>query len=298
MLINRLKSRARSFWADTSGTVTLEFVLAMPILFWTFMASYVFFDGYRQSAVNLKAAYSNWGKEVNFCAPSNNFHPLNPQVLLAGRGIWTADNEESGLGFTIDSRYTGRFGGTSSATPLAAGVAALVKSANPELTAIEIQDILEKTTDKIEDPNPDPVPPLNPCTMCIAMVVSRRSSSLRTASKVFSDSSREALYPNAQLLPRPSCSKIILSLRSGGHRKCCTTFGSLSTKIAAGRCLVGSDKPDPVALRTAKEEDADEEGADLPVVFVVVSNAEVVAKGNSRVWWKPCRICIQNSSPI
>ncbi len=58
MLINRLKSRARSFWADTSGTVTLEFALAMPILFWTFMASYVFFDGYRQSAVNLKAAYT------------------------------------------------------------------------------------------------------------------------------------------------------------------------------------------------------------------------------------------------
>ncbi len=58
MLINRLKSRVRAFWADTSGTVTLEFALAMPILFWTFMASYVFFDGYRQSAVNLKAAYT------------------------------------------------------------------------------------------------------------------------------------------------------------------------------------------------------------------------------------------------
>lgn len=109
------------------------------------------------TSLNLKAAYSNWGKEVNFCAPSNNFHPINPQVRLAGRGIWTADNEESGLGFTIDSRYTGRFGGTSSATPLAAGVAALVKSANPNLTASEIQNILETTADKIEDTNPDPV---------------------------------------------------------------------------------------------------------------------------------------------
>lgn len=58
MLINRLKSRVRAFWEDTSGVVTLEFALAMPILFWSFMASYVFFDGYRQSAINLKAAYT------------------------------------------------------------------------------------------------------------------------------------------------------------------------------------------------------------------------------------------------
>ena len=53
-----LKNRLRAFWSDTSGNVTIEFCLAMPILFWTFMASYVFFDGYRQSAVNLKAAYT------------------------------------------------------------------------------------------------------------------------------------------------------------------------------------------------------------------------------------------------
>lgn len=58
MLIQRLKSRAAAFWEDTSGVVTLEFALAMPILFWSFMASYVFFDGYRQSTVNLKAAYT------------------------------------------------------------------------------------------------------------------------------------------------------------------------------------------------------------------------------------------------
>lgn len=109
------------------------------------------------TSLNSKAAYSNWGKEINFCAPSNNFHPINPQVRLAGRGIWTTDNEDSGLGFTIDSRYTGRFGGTSSATPLAAGVVGLVKSANPNLSATEILQIMETTADKIEDPNPDPV---------------------------------------------------------------------------------------------------------------------------------------------
>ena len=53
-----LKTRLKSFAADCSGNVTVEFVMAMPILFWCFMAGYVFFDGYRQSALNLKAAYT------------------------------------------------------------------------------------------------------------------------------------------------------------------------------------------------------------------------------------------------
>jgi len=109
------------------------------------------------NSLNKKSAYSNWGKEISICAPSDNFHPINPQVRLAGRGIWTTDNEETGLGFTIDSRYTGRFGGTSSATPLAAGVAALVKSANKDLSAKAIREILETTADKIIDNDADPV---------------------------------------------------------------------------------------------------------------------------------------------
>ena len=57
-MLTLVKSRLGAFWRDTSGNVTIEFVLAMPILFWTFMASYVFFDGYRQSSMNLKAAYT------------------------------------------------------------------------------------------------------------------------------------------------------------------------------------------------------------------------------------------------
>ena len=46
----------KRFRDDTTGAVTLEFVLVMPFLFWAFMATYVFFDGYRQSSLNLKAA--------------------------------------------------------------------------------------------------------------------------------------------------------------------------------------------------------------------------------------------------
>jgi subtilisin family serine protease len=107
------------------------------------------------TSMNLHSAYSNWGAEVNVCAPSNNFHPLNPQAFVPGRGIWTTDNEAMGAGFTSNSRFTGAFGGTSSATPLAAGMAALVRSANPSLTAAEVRGIIEQTADKIVDNNTD-----------------------------------------------------------------------------------------------------------------------------------------------
>lgn len=107
------------------------------------------------TSLNKHSAYSNWGKEVCVCAPSNNFHPLDPQAFVPGRGIWTTDNEAFGDGFTAHSRYTGQFGGTSSATPLTAGVAALVLSANPDLAAAEVKEILQSTADKIVDTDPD-----------------------------------------------------------------------------------------------------------------------------------------------
>ena len=109
------------------------------------------------TSLNRKAAYSNWGEEISVCAPSSNFHPLNPNEYVPGRSIWTTDNEQFGADFTMWSRYTGRFGGTSSATPLAAGVAAMVLSVNPELDHGAVRQILEETADKIVDEQPDPV---------------------------------------------------------------------------------------------------------------------------------------------
>lgn len=106
---------------------------------------------------NRKAAYSGWGKEVNFCVPSDNFHPIDPQKRMPGRKIWTTDNHRHGVGYAQNKQYTGEFGGTSAATPLAAGIAALVWSVNPALTAQEVRSILKNNTDKIEDKAEDVV---------------------------------------------------------------------------------------------------------------------------------------------
>lgn len=84
-----------------------------------------------------RSHYSNYGKSISISAPSNNVHTYW-RGHVEGLGISTAD----GSG-TIDY-----FGGTSSATPLVAGIAALVISANPRLTALEVISILKQTAFK------------------------------------------------------------------------------------------------------------------------------------------------------
>ena len=119
------------------------------------------------TSLNRKAVYSNWGKQVSIAAPSNNGAPsmalpnvgqvpTGPQVRgsFAGLGMTTSDRIGN-TGYSNDS-YTNTFGGTSSACPVVAGVVGLMLSANPDLSAAEVKQILQDTADKIEDPNPDP----------------------------------------------------------------------------------------------------------------------------------------------
>ena len=117
------------------------------------------------TSLNRKAAYSNWGRSISVAAPSNNAQPnmalaagtfdTPPRIrqILEGRAVLTSDRTGS-AGYTTDD-YTG-FGGTSSACPLVAGIVGLMLSANPDLTAREVKQILQTTTDRIVDKNPDP----------------------------------------------------------------------------------------------------------------------------------------------
>ncbi len=86
-----------------------------------------------------RSSYSNYGPEIAICAPSSGF---------PGRGIVTTDRP--GLrGYSADD-YSNDFGGTSSATPLAAGLAALMLSVYDALTASEVKQIIMETADKID----------------------------------------------------------------------------------------------------------------------------------------------------
>ena len=57
MFLDRLKARIRQFGADTRGHVTLEAMIVLPVLLWIFGAGWVYFDAFRQQAVNQKANY-------------------------------------------------------------------------------------------------------------------------------------------------------------------------------------------------------------------------------------------------
>ena len=100
-----------------------------------------------------RSHYSNYGTGIDVCAPSSNSHTYF-RLPVEGLGITTT------VGHT--SLITDNFGGTSSATPLVAGVAALVISANPELSALEVISILKQTASK--DLNMDPYPRTPPAS--------------------------------------------------------------------------------------------------------------------------------------
>ena len=46
------------FWKDEKATVAVEAVVMIPMLFWGYVASFTFFDAYRQTSINVKAAYT------------------------------------------------------------------------------------------------------------------------------------------------------------------------------------------------------------------------------------------------
>lgn len=107
---------------------------------------------------NKRSIYSDYGDNVWCCFPSNDYgstylsHPL-PRTF----GIYTTDRlgnlgynpQESSLGDLLGN-YTATFGGTSSACPGVAGVAALILAVQPNLTWREVKEIIKNTCVKID----------------------------------------------------------------------------------------------------------------------------------------------------
>ncbi len=99
-----------------------------------------------------KSAYSDFGDAIWCSFPSND--TILPRLTP---GIWTTDNMgPSGYnpGQTAKGdaagNYTNSFGGTSSASPGAAGVAALILSRNPDLRWDEVRAIMKGACERID----------------------------------------------------------------------------------------------------------------------------------------------------
>jgi hypothetical protein len=80
---------------------------------------------------DVKASFSDYGEPIDICAPGDNIL----STIIGGSGYAS-------------------YGGTSMASPVAAGVAALVRSLHPELTSEQLRMRLMMTADPIDDLNP------------------------------------------------------------------------------------------------------------------------------------------------
>ena len=109
-----------------------------------------------------RSVYSDFGKEVWCCFPSSDIYVPewnNPRPLTAG--IWTTDRSgdegynEGGIDAEafigdIAGNYTATFGGTSSACPGVAGIAALILSVNPDLSWQQVRELIKNSCDKVD----------------------------------------------------------------------------------------------------------------------------------------------------
>ncbi|MFG0262436.1 MAG: S8 family serine peptidase, partial [Novipirellula sp. JB048] len=105
-----------------------------------------------------RSVYSDYGPSIWCCFPSSDFEFLEEQhPAPLTTGIWTTDRSgsrgyNSGVLHAGDANghYTNSFGGTSSACPGVAGVVAMMLSVNPDLTPLEIKDLLRRCCDRID----------------------------------------------------------------------------------------------------------------------------------------------------
>lgn len=95
---------------------------------------------------DLRSEYSNYGAALDFVTPSSDIDaPIT--------GGTTTTDRTGNLGYNVGD-YTNNtaangFGGTSSASPLAAGIGAVMLSIDPSLSAAQVKTTLRATADKV-----------------------------------------------------------------------------------------------------------------------------------------------------
>ena len=122
------------------------------------------------TADDVLSVNSTYGAEIDVLAPTNILDPGLPSMTTTDvtDGVYPGANGYNVGGFFLftgevdlpDPNYTMFMNGTSAACPVTTGVAALILSANPNLTATQVRTILEHTADRIavdpEDPHVAP----------------------------------------------------------------------------------------------------------------------------------------------
>ena len=96
--------------------------------------------------LDVRSSYSQYGPELDFLAPSDGG---NFGTVTTDRVGTLGYNTAAGAAGNYTNTAGSAFGGTSSASPLAAGIGALVLARNTNLTAAQIRGLMRNTTDLI-----------------------------------------------------------------------------------------------------------------------------------------------------
>ncbi|WP_322892772.1 MULTISPECIES: pilus assembly protein [unclassified Yoonia] len=94
------------FWHDEDGVITVEAVIALPLLALAFCSVYVFFDAYRVNAASQKAAYivaDNISRQTDAITPEFIFGMKTLHDILA-RTRSTTSMRVSSIGFNDNSK--------------------------------------------------------------------------------------------------------------------------------------------------------------------------------------------------
>ncbi|TMQ47178.1 MAG: hypothetical protein E6K73_14055 [Candidatus Eisenbacteria bacterium] len=103
-----------------------------------------------QHSDDIVADYSNEGPRTDD-GDSDHFDEMKPSVLGSGSDIVSALGDP-----TTDGKRYHNINGTSMATPTIAGLCALVRQANPNLTPLQVRDILQNTAEHRTDHGQQP----------------------------------------------------------------------------------------------------------------------------------------------
>jgi len=105
--MKRLIAKLQNFRDDERGSLAVETVLIIPVLFWAYLSMFAIFDSYRQHSINQKAAYTI-GDII-----SRETTPLDTAYMDGTRDIlaYLTANTESNVAVRVTSvKYDGENG--------------------------------------------------------------------------------------------------------------------------------------------------------------------------------------------
>ena len=87
------------FRKDEQGTISVELVLILPVLFWAYLSMFSIFDAYRQHSLNQKASYTLGDVISRETAPIDNNYLSGTREMLA----YLTANETTDVALRITS---------------------------------------------------------------------------------------------------------------------------------------------------------------------------------------------------